>query len=131
MPEKIIPERINKTRIKKIKINTWLEDKRYKQLKREVCRAKPFESCLYDKRGNPLGQFGTMHSTSLFTHTALMRFIFEQKQLFPEKYKTEGRLHRILNKFTMNKEKKKLILRQDNNCTNYTTDDIISASHHI
>ncbi len=85
MPEKIIPERINKTRIKKIKINTWLEDKRYKQLKREVCRAKPFESCLYDKRGNPLGQFGTMHSTSLFTHTALMRFIFEQKQLFPEK----------------------------------------------
>lgn len=75
MPKKIQP----------IKINKWLNNKRYKQLKRDVCKTKPFESCLYDKEGNPLGQYGTIHSTTLFTHTALMRFLFELKQLFPEK----------------------------------------------
>lgn len=66
-------------------IKSWEEDKIYKKFKKEVCTQEIFESRLFDKKGNPLGEYGTTHSTTLFTDLALLRYFFEQKQLISPK----------------------------------------------
>jgi hypothetical protein len=70
---------------KKLKIKDWLNCDLYKKFKIEICKQNIFETCLYDKEGNPFGQYGTTHSTTLFTHLALLRYLFSLKEIFPNK----------------------------------------------
>jgi SAM-dependent methyltransferase len=65
-----------------INIKNWLNQEKYFRFKKEVCKENSFNSCLYDSKGNPLGQYGTTHSTTLFTHLALMRYLFDLKNIF-------------------------------------------------
>ncbi|MFT4297981.1 MAG: hypothetical protein ACMXX5_02205 [Candidatus Woesearchaeota archaeon] len=68
-----------------LKIKDLLNSEDYHNFKKEVCKQNIFESSTYDNKGNPLGQYGTTHSTTLFTHLALLRCIFEKKELFCKK----------------------------------------------
>jgi len=63
-------------------IKSWEESKQYKKFKKEVCTQEIFESRLFDDKGNPYGEYGTTHSTTLFTHIALLRYLLDQKHLF-------------------------------------------------
>lgn len=62
-----------------MRIKDLLETETCKRYKKEVCTNSVFDSCLYSKDGTPYGQYGTLHSTTLFTHLALMRTIFSRR----------------------------------------------------
>jgi len=66
-------------------IKSWEEKKIYKEFKKEVCTQEIFESRLFDKKGASLGEYGTTHSTTLFTHLALFRYFLNQKELISPK----------------------------------------------
>lgn len=78
-------------------IKELFETEAYRTFKKEVCKENLIETCMYDNDGTPFGQYGTLHSTTLFTHLALMRCMFvslsEQKQMFKSNVKN-GKLNK-------------------------------------
>ncbi|MFT4303747.1 MAG: hypothetical protein ACMXYG_04220 [Candidatus Woesearchaeota archaeon] len=59
------------------KINELMKSNIYVKYKIDVSTSQDFDSIYYDEKGIAFGQYGTTHSTTLFTHMALLRTFFD------------------------------------------------------
>ena len=64
---------MNKLNIQNIKLSDSF--KKYKLL---ACKPKNYKTSLRDENNNIFGQYGTLHSTTLFSHIAILRCLFNE-----------------------------------------------------